>query len=102
MVGTPQAQYLNWQGHNWYVDNTTRSINGTTNPNNFGRFTECVQILPDGRLQLQIVNLGGTWYSAEFDQNDASLVYGRYRFVWSMTGAEPASVVLVVLSTYQL
>jgi hypothetical protein len=94
MVGTPQATFLNWQGHNWYVDNAVRSINGSSNPNNFGRFTECVQVLPDGRLQLQIVNLGGTWYSAEFDQNDASLGYGRYRFVWSLTGAEPTSVVL--------
>ena len=91
-----QGTYIDWSGHNWYVDNSVRSIGGTS-PQTFGRLLDCAEVMPDGRLKLGIRQIGGVWYSAEVDQNDASLGYGRYRFVWEIDGgveSEPLSVVL--------
>ena len=91
----PQDMYITWSGHQWYVDNSVRTVG--TSPQTFGRMLDCAEVMPDGRLKLGIRNIGGVWYSAEVAQNDASLGYGRYRFVWEFDGgveSEPLSVVL--------
>jgi hypothetical protein len=82
-VGTPQSTYITWAGHSWFVRDDT----GGPGPNRFARYTENVWVGTNGYLNLAVKNIGGTWCCAEIQQADATLGYGRYRFVYDVPNA---------------
>ena len=74
---TATKRHITFSGYDWVVKSSVIPVG--PGPNYFSDSTESVWVDALGQLHLKIINLGGTWHSAEVI-SASSFGYGKYVF----------------------